>query len=36
MSKYNLSENNYMRDITTRFVLVILTVVIVVWALPRE
>ena len=36
MSKYNLSENNYMRDITTRVVLVILTVVIVVWALPRE
>ncbi len=36
MSKYNLSENNYMRDLITRFVLVILTVVIVVWALPRE
>ena len=36
MSKYKLSESNYLRDITTRIVLVLLTVVIVVWALPRE
>lgn len=36
MSKYKLSESNYLRDITTRIVLVLLTVVIVVWTLPRE
>lgn len=36
MSNYKLSENNHIRDVATRIVLVILTVVIVVWALPRE
>ena len=36
MSKYKLYDSIYLRDITTRIVLVLLTVVIVVWALPRE
>ena len=36
MSKYKLSENHRLRDFATRFVLVFLTVIIVVWLLPRE